>query len=77
MPSRMRVVPGRIHNFRVLGAGDRIQVMQADAQRLWDPETGCRMQILYMPTVRRTAAGTRIRGIAGYSPDVTRLATPC
>jgi hypothetical protein len=64
------------HNFRVLGAGDRIQVMQADAQRLWDP--GNRLpdaDLVYADPSRRTAAGTRIRGIAGYSPDVTRLAT--
>ncbi|MFA5444136.1 MAG: SAM-dependent methyltransferase [Bacteroidales bacterium] len=62
------------HNFRVLGAGDRIRVVHSQAEQLWEniPDIS-ESSLVYADPSRRDAKGRRLYGLEQYSPDITRL----
>ncbi|HOO42648.1 MAG TPA: SAM-dependent methyltransferase [Bacteroidales bacterium] len=62
------------HNFRVLGAGDRIRIVNSPAEQLWDnlPDIS-QFSLVYADPSRRDTKGRRLYDLQQYSPDITRL----
>ncbi|MFY9115996.1 MAG: SAM-dependent methyltransferase [Bacteroidales bacterium] len=63
------------YNFDVLQVANRIQVEQQRAEELWSRDNKLPYaDLVYADPSRRRADGSRLRGLASYSPDVTQLA---
>ena len=63
------------YNFGVLGVGDRIDTVQAEAGSLWSGKTDiAHAALVYADPSRRDVSGRRLYNITEYSPDVTQLA---
>ena len=62
------------HNFRVLGAGDRIRIVHSPAEQLWNnlPDIS-QFSLVYADPSRRDTKGRRFYDLQQYSPDITRL----
>ncbi len=61
------------HNFRALGAGTGLHVLQGDAVRFWEQQSGISYASMVYADPSRRKGGLRLRDIALYSPDITQI----
>ena len=66
-----------VHNFRLLGAGGRIEVSSCcvtpDAQEFWDRLKSFSPSLIYADPARRSASGSKVFLLEDCSPDILTL----